>query len=82
LAETRRPLEKKIAAIERELEPLQRERTELDGWLASAEAYDEANRAQLPERVRRQGEIASRIAVLEEDWLWVSAELDAQRKAG
>ena len=82
LADARRPFEKKIAAIERELAPLQREITELDAWLASTEAYAEENRALLPERVRRQGEVASRIATLEEDWLWISAELDAQRKAG
>ena len=81
LAEARRPLEKRIAAIERELEPLQREKTELEAWLASTEAYDEANKTQLQERVKRQGEVATRIATLEEDWLWVHAELDSQRQA-
>ena len=81
LAEARRPLEKRIAAIERELEPLQREKTELETWLAASDAYAEANKAQLQERVKRQGELATRIATLEEDWLWVNAELDAQRKA-
>jgi ATP-binding cassette subfamily F protein 3 len=81
-ADARRPFEKKIAAIERELEPLQREKAELDAWLASTEAYAEANRMLLPEKLKRQGEVAARVATLEEDWLWVSAELDAQRKAG
>ncbi|MEO8135058.1 MAG: ATP-binding cassette domain-containing protein [Betaproteobacteria bacterium] len=80
LAEARRPLEKKIAAIERELAPLVREKDELDVWLASVDAYAEPNRTLLQERVRRQGEIAARIAVLEEDWLWTNAELDTQRQ--
>jgi ATP-binding cassette, subfamily F, member 3 len=80
LADARRPLEKRIAAIERELEPLQREKTEIEAWLASTEAYDEANKARLQERVKRQGEVATRIATLEEDWLWVNAELDSQRQ--
>jgi ATP-binding cassette subfamily F protein 3 len=79
LAEARRPLEKRIAAIERELKPLQLEKTELEAWLASTVAYDEDNKGQLQERVKRQGEIATRIATLEEDWLWVNAEFDAQR---
>ena len=47
---------------------------------ASTEAYAEENRALLPEKVRRQGEVASRIAVLEEDWLWVSAELESRKQ--
>ena len=63
------------------MEPLQREKTELETWLAASDAYAEANKAQLQERVKRQGELATRIATLEEDWLWVNAELDAQRKA-
>jgi ATP-binding cassette subfamily F protein 3 len=81
-AEARRPFEKRIAAIERELEPLQREKTSSTRGIASTEAYVEQNKPSLQERIRRQGEVATRIATLEEDWLWVSAELDAQRKAG
>ena len=81
LAEARRPLEKRIAAIERELQLLQREKTDLENWLASTEAYDEANKALLQERVKRQGEVATRIATLEEDWLWVNAELESQQQA-
>ena len=82
LAAARKPLEKRLAGIERELAPLQREKTEIETWLAAAEAYDEANKGSLQERVKRQGEVATRIATLEEDWLWVQAELDAQRQGG
>jgi ATP-binding cassette subfamily F protein 3 len=82
LAEARRPFEKRIAAIEKELQPLLAEKGELEAWLAGEAAYDEANRTLLQERMKRQGEIAARVAQLEEDWLWTSAELDAHRSDG
>ena len=77
LADAKKPFEKKIAAIERELAQLQPEKASLDAWLASGEAYDEAMRETLAERSRRHGEVAARIERLEEDWLWASAEMDA-----
>ena len=81
LAEARKPFEKKIAAIDRELGPLQREKAELDQWLASGEAYDEANKALLADRIKRQGEVAARVSALEDDWLWASAALESQKQA-
>ena len=35
-------------------------------------------RETLAERSRRHGEVAGRIAQLEEDWLWASAEMEAE----
>ena len=81
LAEARKPFQKKIAAIERELGPLQREKAELDGWLASGDAYDESNKALLADRIKRQGEVSARVSILEDDWLWASAELESQKEA-
>ena len=69
----RKPFEKKLAAIEAELEPLAARRREAEAWLATAEAYEEANRERLQETLKRRGELASRIARLEEDWLWTQA---------
>ncbi|HSJ96275.1 MAG TPA: ATP-binding cassette domain-containing protein, partial [Myxococcota bacterium] len=40
-AQARRPFEKRLAAIEAELEPLVRETAETEAWLASAAAYEE-----------------------------------------
>jgi ATP-binding cassette subfamily F protein 3 len=83
LADLRKPYEKRLAAIETELEPLTREATEAEAWLASAQAYEEANRERLQEALRRRGEVATRIAQLEDDWLWAQAEMDrALSKAG
>src|SRR5258706_16297625 len=60
-AELRKPFEKRIAAIEGEMEPLTREATEVEAWLAGAEAYEERNRERLQETLKRRGEIASRV---------------------
>jgi ATP-binding cassette subfamily F protein 3 len=77
LADAKKPFEKRIAAIEEELGRLQPEKASLDAWLASEDAYAGAMRAELAERSRRHGEVAARIAQLEEDWLWASAEMEA-----
>ena len=78
LADAKKPFEKKIQAIERELAKLQPEKETLDAWLGSGEAYEEAMRGELAERSKRHGELAARIAQLEEDWLWNSAAMEAE----
>ena len=78
LADAKKPFERKIQAIERELAKLQPEKETLDAWLGSSEAYAEAMRGELAERSRRHGELAARIAQLEEDWLWHSAAMEAE----
>ena len=75
-AQARKPFEKRLAAIEAELEPLAKEAREAESWLASPEAYEEAQRERLQATLRRRGEVAERIAKLEEDWLWTQAELE------
>jgi ATP-binding cassette subfamily F protein 3 len=79
-AQLRKPFEKRIDAIEREMEPLTKEAAETEAWLSGSEAYEEGNRERLQETLRRRGEIAGRIATLEEDWLWVQAELEKALK--
>jgi ATP-binding cassette, subfamily F, member 3 len=75
-AEVRKPFEKKLAAVETELKSLETEALELEKWLATSEAYEEAQREQLQVATRRRGEVAARIAQLEEDWLWNQAEVE------
>jgi ATP-binding cassette subfamily F protein 3 len=76
-ANARKPFEKKLAAIERELEPLAEESKTTEAWLATSDAYAEANREKLQQALQRRGELQSRIAQLEEDWLWAQAEMEA-----
>jgi ATP-binding cassette subfamily F protein 3 len=78
LADAKKPFEKQIRTIEKELAGLQPEKESLDAWLASGEAYGESMRAELAERSRRHGEVAARIAQLENDWLWASAAMEAE----
>ncbi len=77
-ADAKKPFEKRIRALEKAMDPLQKEQAALDAWLASEEAYAEGNRELLSEKSRRHGEVAASLAKLEEDWLWVSAQMDAE----
>ena len=79
-AQARKPFEKKLAAIESELEPLAAESKQLEEWLASPQAYDDANRERLQLDLRRRAEISQRIEQLENDWLWAQAEMDRALK--
>jgi ATP-binding cassette subfamily F protein 3 len=75
-AEARKPFEKRLGAIEAELATLTREAQETEAWLASPEAYLDAQRERLQEALRRRGEVQGRIAQLEDEWLWAQAELE------
>ena len=75
-AQKRKPFEKRLAAIETELEPLAAESKEIEAWLASTEAYGDGNRERLQVTLRRRAEVSERIAKLEDDWLWTQAEME------
>jgi len=75
-AEAKKPFEKKLAAIEAELATLTREAQETEAWLASPEAYAQAERERLQEALKRRGDVQGRIARLEDDWLWAQAEME------
>ena len=77
-SQARKPFEKRLREIEAELEELTRESQEIERWLASAEAYAETGRERLQAALRRRGEAAARIAVLEEDWLWSHAQMETE----
>jgi len=75
-AQARKPFEKRLAAIENELAALAGESKSDEEWLATAEAYEEGNRERMQDALRRRGEAAARIAALEDDWLWIQAEME------
>ena len=77
-ADARKPFEKKLAAIEAELARLALEAADAESFLASGQAYEEEQRERMQETLKRRGEIAARIATLEEDWLWSQAEMDQE----
>jgi ATP-binding cassette subfamily F protein 3 len=77
-AKARKPFQERLAAIDAELELLGREASETEAWLAGAEAYESAQRERLQEALKRRAELASRIARLEDDWLWAHARMDEE----
>jgi ATP-binding cassette, subfamily F, member 3 len=65
----RRPLQKRIDTIEKELAKLTASRDALDAWLASESAYAMDNASSLGEKTRERGELAARVEVLEAEWM-------------
>ncbi|AXT46140.1 ATP-binding cassette domain-containing protein [Chromobacterium rhizoryzae] len=81
LSQLRKPLQNKLNKLEKELDQLSAAKAELDGFMASADAYGDANRQRLADAVRRQGEVATRLAEVEEAWLEAQAELETLEQA-
>jgi ATP-binding cassette subfamily F protein 3 len=77
-AKARKPFEERLAAIDAELLVLGQEASETEAWLAGAEAYESAQRERLQEALKRRAELATRIARLEDDWLWAHARMDEE----
>jgi ATP-binding cassette subfamily F protein 3 len=75
-ADRRKPLLARQAAIEQDLERLGDEKTALDEWLATSDAYAAASKERLVEALARQGELAWTLARLEAQWLDVAEELE------
>ncbi|MGI4814790.1 MAG: ATP-binding cassette domain-containing protein [Janthinobacterium lividum] len=75
LAALRKPIQTRIAALERDLKSLQDERATLDAWIAAPSSYEDAARTQLADALKRHGEVAARIDALETDWLSAHEEL-------
>ncbi len=77
-SQVRKPFEKRLAQIEGELAELQAEGSRSEAWLASTEAYEEGRREELAQALKRRAEIAERTSKLEDDWLWVQAEMERE----
>jgi len=72
----RRPLALRRAEVEAALEALGAEKKALDDWLAHEDAYAEANRSTLAERIARQGDVTWQLARLETEWLEIADAMD------
>ncbi len=75
LATQRKPIQKRIDAIERELAKLTARRDEIDAWLASEAAYAQGSGEALAAQTRERGELAARIEALETEWLELGEQL-------
>jgi ATP-binding cassette subfamily F protein 3 len=76
LAELRRPLQRKIADVEAQMQSLGMEKRDLETWLASADAYAESSKEQLIAVLERQGDLTWQLARAEEQWLELQTRLE------
>ena len=75
-ADARRPMATRQAAIEQELAALTAEKEALDAWLATPEAYTEAEKPRLLEATERTGALTWTLARLEAEWLELAEALE------
>jgi len=76
LADARRPIAVRQAAIEKEMARYNLEKGKLDAWLAMPDAYAEATKDELKSKVARQGEVNWQLARLETEWLELAEALE------
>jgi ATP-binding cassette subfamily F protein 3 len=77
LAQLCKPIEKLLGRLEKDMAALAQEKTGLEDFLASTEAYSEDNRSRLAADIKRQGEIVTQLAEMEEQWLQAQEDLEA-----
>jgi ATP-binding cassette subfamily F protein 3 len=76
LSELRKPLQRKLADVEAEMQALEAEKQELESWLASADAYVESNKERLIAALERRGDLTWQLARAESAWLDLQAQLE------
>jgi ATP-binding cassette subfamily F protein 3 len=77
LAQLRKPLQQRLNKLEKQLETLGEEKSRIETFLASPDAYEAGQRTQLAEQVKRQGELSAQHEALEEEWLELQEELES-----
>lgn len=76
-AAVRKPIEAKLAKIEKDLERTQAEIKTLDALIADADLYTETRRQERVQTLAQHGELTKRHGQLEETWLELQSELEA-----
>ncbi|MGN6804432.1 MAG: ATP-binding cassette domain-containing protein [Trinickia sp.] len=76
LAQLKKPLQTRIAKIEKEMETLNAQKAALDAFVADASSYEPAMKARLTETLRQQADVQSRLETLEAQWLEAQEELE------
>ncbi|MGN6082536.1 ATP-binding cassette domain-containing protein [Trinickia sp.] len=76
LAHLKKPLQTRIAKLEKEMDALGTEKATLDAFVAAPESYEPAMKAKLTDALKRQGEVHARLEALEAEWLEAQEELE------
>ena len=75
-AQLRKPLQQRVGRIEQEMDALNAEKAALDTFVADPSSYEPAQKAKLTEALKRQADVAARLAELEGEWLQLQEELE------
>jgi ATP-binding cassette subfamily F protein 3 len=78
----RKPLADRLDRLERDMAALDTEKTAVEAWLASPEAYVDTAKDALREKLARQADLVWQLARLEAAWLEVSEALDRLGTSG
>ncbi|HEX7685609.1 MAG TPA: ATP-binding cassette domain-containing protein [Trinickia sp.] len=76
LAQLKKPLQTRIAKLEKEMDALNAEKATLDAFVADTASYEPAMKTKLTDALKRQAEVAARLEALEAEWLDAHEELE------
>ncbi|MGF6445028.1 ATP-binding cassette domain-containing protein [Paraburkholderia youngii] len=76
LAHLKKPLQSRIAKIEKEMDALNAEKTTLDAFVVDPASYEPEQKSKLTEAIRRQADVNARLDTLEAEWLETHEELE------
>ncbi|MEI6000845.1 ATP-binding cassette domain-containing protein [Paraburkholderia bengalensis] len=76
LAHLKKPLQNRIAKIEKEMDALNAEKATLDTFVADPASYAAEQKTKLTEAIRRQADVNARLETLEAEWLDAHEELE------
>ena len=76
LSHLKKPLQSRIAKIEKEMDALHTEKSALDLYVADPASYEPSVKTKLTESIRRQADVNARLEALEHEWLEVHEELE------
>jgi ATP-binding cassette, subfamily F, member 3 len=75
-AQLRKPLQNRITKIEQDMDSLHTEKSTLDTFIAEPSSYEPAQKTRLTDALKRQAEVAARLAELEGEWLQLHEDLE------
>jgi len=76
-SENRRPLERQVKALEKELQQLNQRKAALETRLADPDIYAPDNREPLKAALLEQSQVNARLTLVEEQWLELQAQLES-----
>ncbi|ACC70537.1 ATP-binding cassette domain-containing protein [Paraburkholderia phymatum] len=76
LSHLKKPLQTRIAKIDKEMDALNAEKATLDAFVADPASYAAEQKTKLTEAIRRQADVNARLETLEAEWLEAHEELE------